>query len=219
MRIARTLCLLLPLILIPVPAPTVPAVQAGRYEGTISITATVDHTLNDSTGREEYHLAIRQSTGRLWMRIDKSGAVFFGFTIPVKYTYKDWAEVPDDGQGNCRGQRTGATGHGKIAGFAGNKKFDVSVGFTTIGPLRFRVGGFGANIGRIGSNCTKEVDGWALRDAMENGFHNAFSQSLRFVTTRTGVRSLEGSCTSESFQADAEASFFCSWRLHRVAGK
>lgn len=219
MRIGRVLCLLLPLTLLSVSARPLPAVQAGRYEGTISITASVDHTLNDSTGREEYHLAIRQSTGRLSMQIDKSGAVFFGLTIPVKYTYKDWAEVPDDGQGNCRGQRTGATGHGEIQGFAGNKKFDVSAGFTTMGPLKFRVKGFGANIGRIGSNCTEEVDGWALRDAMEDGFRNAFSQSLRFVTTRIGPRSLEGACTSESFQADAEASFYCTWRLHRVAGK
>jgi hypothetical protein len=228
---ARLITSLLPLaFLLEASASTVPAPgappsgwQPGTYLGRITIAANVDYVespLAEGTVKAEYHLRLRESTGRMQAQVGPKGTIAIRFSVPGEYTYSDWAEVRDDGQGNCRGQVSEATGHGTVRLVSPSSLAPAGDKFSATSLARFSLAAFSWKLRQLGSNCPEDAyTPKVMRSAHEAAFHMMFENALMFEVWSPTSTSMAGVCDLPGWQTDPDHIFVCTWFVQRLPTK
>jgi hypothetical protein len=220
----RVLFLLLALILLSQTPQTVlaapkaptPPWKAGTYKGTITIKAKDHHsTPKEVEGKEEYTFHIPETKGDLQINIGSTGNIQFQFSIPISFSNADWAESPDDGQGNCRGMVSDTTGRGRLTYNGPPSMVPVGEYFSTTRTPKFTLYGTQSTVFHLGSNCDK-TSADDIRKGISDGLKSVLQNQIDFMIEH---KTTAGMCTMFAWENDPERSYTCSWKVHLVTKK
>jgi hypothetical protein len=191
----------------------------GTYKGTITISAKDHHsTPSEVEGVEEYTMHLPKQVGTMTLVLSADDRVSAQFHLPYYFVYNDWEEVPDDGQGNCRGMIANAYGYGQL-------DLRIPMGLAPIGgagdtfggtPNSFTLDKFKPTIFPLGNNCP-EVTKEKMRTTLETALRSVLKNRIDFMVEKAAKNSISGMCTMFEWENDPERSYSCKWLVHRVS--
>jgi hypothetical protein len=153
----------------------------------------------------------------LQIRIGSAGNIQFQFKISIGFTDAEWNQVKDDGQGNCRGMVSDATGRGTLSLQSAMTLTPVSDSFEWVAQ-KFSLDSFQATVWHIGSRCDK-TNAADMRKALEAGLKKMLLLNYIFYVNPSENGSMGGICVLIEWQGDEERSFVCTWKVNPVTKK
>jgi hypothetical protein len=191
--------------------------KLGYYTGTISIYAherVSEQPLSKGTLHEEHDLEILFSTGRMRVAATKLG-FYPSFSIPVRFTHKEWSQSVHDTEGVCEGYRGEAMGNGTLWGSSPPRPVPTGATFT-IKPKVFEFAAFIPDIEYFGANCGEEAE-QKFQPDMEGGFKQLFKDDIEFEIIMTKGNIVAGYChIPGGYTLEGDHAFDCTWYVERI---